>query len=866
MTMYAVTNGQLASVVKAVRLTPVIDHHAHPLLKPECVGRHPLLSIISEAHGDALEDSASTFAYHRAVKQLAAVLGCGSTWKSVVAAIEQRRSEDYNAWVSQCLHGIETVLLDDGLDNEDDAFQYTWHNRFTRSKCYRIVRIEVVAAEIINRHLGSGYLDTTFDSVLEEFDTKIKQAIADPKVAGFKSVICYRTGLDIPGAVDLGAAREVLSDIVSDYTGPGRRFRRLQHAGLSELFPHRTAILIRDSAAGHKKPIQFHTGLGDNDITLTKSSPAHLQEFIRTYPTVPIILLHSGYPYMRDTAYLAAMYANVYADIGEVFPFLSRDGQESVIREIFELCPGSKIMWSTDGHWLPETYLLAVTQVREVLETVLCDNVRKGDISWQSAIDLTRDVFFRNANRLYQLGLNFSELTDVAGDGTGPQIRKSSDLEIWEAFLRENPRPDFVRISWIDYTAKPRMKMVPFRRFDRLVKEGKALDIGIAKASLGMLQNDVCIPTVSPTGEYRLHPDLSSLKTGPLDGHANMYGDFRGKDGSPVSLCPRTQLARAVNFAAEKGISHLIGFEIEFVLLKRTGPEMSEPIANKGHAWSSSRFFVDPAIPQLLRDIVNDLAAAGIEVEQLHAESAPGQFELVLPAQPPVKAVDALLHARETISARANAAGFRYTLHPKYDPRACGTAAHMHLSVSTLDGGSVETNVYEQFYAGILEHLPSIVAFTYSYPPSYLRMIDSCWAGGRWVAWGKQNRETPLRQIEDSHWELKCMDGLANPYLAVTAILAAGLSGIVHRKQLTLHNCVADPATLSDAERSALGITTMLPASLSKALEALTKDTTMDGLLGTDVVQRYVDVKKAELQFFDQLSMQQQHEWIVERF
>ena len=139
---------------------------------------------------------------------------------------------------------------------------------------------------------------------------------------------------------------------------------------LKDLFVHHTAVLIRESKCRHKKPIQFHTGLGDNDITLAKASPSHLQEFIRAYPCVPIVLLHASYPFTREAGYLASVYANVYADIGEVFPFISRDGQEAVIRQILELCPWSKVLWSTDGHWFSETYLLAVMQIREVLETV----------------------------------------------------------------------------------------------------------------------------------------------------------------------------------------------------------------------------------------------------------------------------------------------------------------------------------------------------------------------------------------------------------------------------------------------------------------------------------------------------------------
>ena len=371
-----VTDEQMDRVVQSIRQTPIIDNHAHPLLKPEAIGRHPLLSIVTEAHGDAIRDSVTTFPHHRATQQLSAVLGCNTTWDSVVAAVEKRRSENYEAWVTQCLGGLQTILLDDGLDNANDVFDFSWHDSFTHTRCYRIVRIEAVAAEIIDRHCrafnNAQSFDNLFDKVLEEFDTYIKQALSDPNVVGFKSVICYRTGLDIPRMVNVAAARKSLSEIVTSYADSGQRFRRLQHAGLNELFVHRSAVHIRDGPDQHKKPIQFHTGLGDNDITLTKSSPAHLQEFIRTYATVPIVLLHSGYPYVRDAGYLATVYANVYADIGEVFPFLGRHGQEAIVRETFELCPWSKVMWSTDGHWFPETYLLAILQVREVLETVRC--------------------------------------------------------------------------------------------------------------------------------------------------------------------------------------------------------------------------------------------------------------------------------------------------------------------------------------------------------------------------------------------------------------------------------------------------------------------------------------------------------------
>lgn len=88
-------------------------------------------------------------------------------------------------------------------------------------------------------------------------------------------------------------------------------------------------------------------GLGDNDITLTKSSPAHMQTIIRAYPDTVFVLLHSSYPYTRDAGYLTAMYKNVYLDFGEIFPVLSVDGQRAVIKQMLELAPTNKILWSS---------------------------------------------------------------------------------------------------------------------------------------------------------------------------------------------------------------------------------------------------------------------------------------------------------------------------------------------------------------------------------------------------------------------------------------------------------------------------------------------------------------------------------------
>jgi hypothetical protein len=361
----------MEALFDAIDHTPIIDHHAHNLLLPHEVPGRQLMTITTEASEGPLKDTPSSLSHIRAVKQLSQVLKCPSDWASVEAAIVEKRKEPDDAWAQRCFEGIETVLVDDGLD-EDTVHPWDWHHRLTRSECKRIVRIEKVAESILKRGLQgkeqSEIRDMDSMDVFETWETTfiatIKKAIRDPDVVGFKSVICYRTGLAIgefsSDNISLKSAMDQMLSLGST---------RLEDEVLSPYFVHLTAQLISESK-GPRKPFQFHTGLGDNDITLSLASPSHLQPFIKTYPEVPIVLLHASYPFTKEAGYLASVYENVFFDIGEVFPMVSQDGQESLLRESLELCPSRKLCWSTDGHWFPETYLLAVIQVREAMKKV----------------------------------------------------------------------------------------------------------------------------------------------------------------------------------------------------------------------------------------------------------------------------------------------------------------------------------------------------------------------------------------------------------------------------------------------------------------------------------------------------------------
>lgn len=113
----------MEDLIKAINTTPIIDNHAHPLLIPSALSKYPLLAITTEAHGDAMRATTSSLSHIRAVKQLSDVLKCTPTWDGVVKAIEVENAKPHHAWQKRCLEGIETILVDDGLDGKDEVWK-----------------------------------------------------------------------------------------------------------------------------------------------------------------------------------------------------------------------------------------------------------------------------------------------------------------------------------------------------------------------------------------------------------------------------------------------------------------------------------------------------------------------------------------------------------------------------------------------------------------------------------------------------------------------------------------------------------------------------------------------------------------------
>lgn len=206
---------------------------------------------------------------------------------------------------------------------------------------------------------------------------------------------------------------------------------------------------------------------------------------------------------------------------------------------------------------------------------------------------------------------------------------------------------------------------------------------------------------------------------------------FTDEQGRPLDKCPRSSLQSVIDeFEQDHQIDLLCGFEIEVTFCKRHSPDAEDAFAPLGttHAWGT---FTDEQYTygmELVLTITRELQNIGIDLQKVHSEAGPGQYEFVLPPLPIVAAVDTLIQARQCITQIAATRGLRATCHPQPFP-GIGTAAHAHLGFSSpladIDLGKSTMS----FGAAVLAHLPALCAFTMPQAASYARVVDDSWTG-----------------------------------------------------------------------------------------------------------------------------------------
>ena len=152
----------------------------------------------------------------------------------------------------------------------------------------------------------------------------------------------------------------------------------------------------------------------------------------------------------------------------------------------------------------------------------------------------------------------------------------------------------------------------------------------------------------------------------------------------------------------------------------------------------------------------------------------------------------------------------------------------------------------------MLEHLPALTLLALPLIASYKRMADGCWSGGTYVSWGVENKESPVRLCNphspsSRNFELKTLDGTANPYLALAGVIGAGLSGIVESKELTMQDCSGGvtAALLGEEGRANLGIKDRFPLNWEDACSKFEASAIVDSIFGNEFKRKFLSIQKA---------------------
>lgn len=427
----------------------------------------------------------------------------------------------------------------------------------------------------------------------------------------------------------------------------------------------------------------------------------------------------------------------------------------------------------------------------------------------------------------------------------------------------------WVRILWCDHANVIRGKAPHIS----MLADGLPDGLGIAAAQLALpVMYDAVAPNagLGPVGEAQMVPDWSTLKILPYaPGQAQVIGDLL-VDGKPWAHCPREYLREQVKKLETAGFGVKAAFENEFFLLRKT-PEGYEPADRSVYAatlgFNEHQFFIN--------DFTAALEAQGLQPEFYYPESGPGQQELSIRYGNALEAADNQIAFRETARGVAHQHGLVASFLPKIYDNAAGSGCHINLSLwkgkQNLMGDTSEktdiSKVGQHFIAGVLAHIHGLTALTIPSRNSFRRIRPHFWAGA-YRAWGYANREAAVRVNRGpkgaTRFELKTADASANPYLALGAMLAAGLDGI-HKKMPLAIEATDDPALLPKKIQQQ-GQMDLLPNSLGQAIEALQKDQVLMDSLGEARAKSYIAVRKMEWEALKDMSLEDEVKLLAERY
>ena len=358
-------------------------------------------------------------------------------------------------------------------------------------------------------------------------------------------------------------------------------------------------------------------------------------------------------------------------------------------------------------------------------------------------------------------------------------------------------------------------------------------------------------------GDMLFEMDMSTLRRTPGQPHsATVQCDLLWMDGrGEVRPSPRSVLKSQAAAAADLGCVAIAGTELEFIVFEDSF-DVAWDRRYQGLT-GANRYNVDYSIlggtkvEPLLREIRNEMYAAGVTVENAKGECNLGQHEIAFLYEEVVRTCDNHSIYKNAAKEIAAVHGQSLTFMAKYDQRE-GNSCHIHLSLRGQDGTMVfaddsrdggQSQMFDHFLAGIQATMREFMLLYAPNINSYKRFAPGSFAPTA-IAWGLDNRTCALRVVGHGaglRIENRVPGGDVNPYMAVAAMLAGGLHGI--REQLQLEPAFLGNAYASDKQH--------VPSTLLEARDLFAASTVAEQVFGRDVVQHYVHAADIELQAFN---------------
>ncbi|MEI7989355.1 MAG: amidohydrolase family protein [Chloroflexota bacterium] len=366
---------------------PIFDHHAHALRRQPPTIQSEWLEFFTEGRDDhLLQNHAPNLLFYRyAINTLAEYLGCPATPESI---FHERNQMGEKEWIRRMVRdaNITIMLIDYGFRGPEN-YNHQEMQALLPCRLEPILRLETLAQELIMK------VDTLSD-LMDAFSADIEDARRVGYVA-LKSIIAYRTGLDIHNW-----QRADVESTFQEVKESARRegIIRLAHAPINDTL----VLRALEIANREEMPFQFHCGFGDNDVDLRLANPLHFRPLLHSnrFINVPWVILHMGYPFVRESAYLTSVYRNVYVDLSLAIPFAISEAT-SLLSQIFGLAPLSKVLYASDGFSVPELFWLGAKAGRSGLAKVFNQMITDKVITPAEAITLAEQIFCHNASQLY---------------------------------------------------------------------------------------------------------------------------------------------------------------------------------------------------------------------------------------------------------------------------------------------------------------------------------------------------------------------------------------------------------------------------------------------------------------------------------